>query len=820
MGKSTKKGSGVKTQIRQKSEEEMSYELMSLEYQIRQTKEVLRERKKITEEASKTSSIERRITTSLEQRKNLLEQRLKIVSSIFDIEQALLNKNLTKKEAGVLRARILQHEAELRQNEFALKMEELKSEEIQRRLERRKKAAQEASDNSIKFINDIFGALNLKLVEFFNKFKSSSYRFIKFFAITLTSEILQVFAHLNKEFNDLRKNLGLIRSDVSSGKLFGITTGLQNIYSSLYRYGVDLQHITQSVEDISNITGGFNNLNKELLSTSSLIAANFNVSTKAISGFLSKVSGLSKVPLQTSKNVLLFAREITKELGVKYSDIISDISEMGDTTLSIISRIPSKMVLIASELRKMGTTINTVSQSAERTLDFMENIQEELAASVLIGKNINLQEIRRLYYQGELSKAYEEILKIAEQIHFEELNFYQKKQFAQATGLSVENILNSLQIKRNIELSKQKGILSKEIEIIEKAKRLKEEDLQKEGELNEKIIKRQANLARIEMLNREFQELFIELGSLLYPVVDTLLKISILLIKISKLAIPLIAVFSAISKISPPIQSMFLGIGKTIVNIGKNIASWGAELKNYGKIISKLAAPLTFILSKLPMLFRFLGIFGKVFTGPIGWIITLGDVIHAFFKNLEEGKGILESLFYALIKPFTDVYEFIKGLFFPGSPSKVGKEIIKGFENTGEVLEKVLPKPWESLNAKTEKIMESIDSQYGKVFDKISSNLPEVDLFNKPANSAQMQYSYPKPAQLGASLSYKSTSGEYELGNVESQNQLLKEILQSINILNDNLKNGNIRIYMDGQLVNQVIARENAFSKGYGLMNI
>ena len=128
------------------------------------------------------------------------------------------------------------------------------------------------------------------------------------------------------------------------------------------------------------------------------------------------------------------------------------LREWGNSTLLMISRLPLIMAKTAVELRRMGTDINSASTASEHLLDFTQNIQEEMQASVLLGHSINLQKARLLAYNRDIEGSTKEILRLAKENNFAHgMDVFQMRAFATATGRLVEDLLSMVQASEEID---------------------------------------------------------------------------------------------------------------------------------------------------------------------------------------------------------------------------------------------------------------------------------------------------------------------------------------------------------------------------------
>ncbi len=99
----------------------------------------------------------------------------------------------------------------------------------------------------------------------------------------------------------------------------------------------------------------------------------------------------------------------------------------------------------AIQLHKMGVEIGTAAKMADGLLDFESSINKQMEASVLLGREINLDKARELALNGDLEGSTKEVLaNIGGAAEFEKMNVMQKKALAEATGMTVEELQKSI----------------------------------------------------------------------------------------------------------------------------------------------------------------------------------------------------------------------------------------------------------------------------------------------------------------------------------------------------------------------------------------
>jgi hypothetical protein len=100
---------------------------------------------------------------------------------------------------------------------------------------------------------------------------------------------------------------------------------------------------------------------------------------------------------------------------------------------------------------KLGFSLEQTKKIAEGLLNFEESIENELAAELLIGRDLNLEQARLLALNGESAKA---TALIAENMGgsagFAAMNVLQQESLAKALGMSADELANSIMHQENL----------------------------------------------------------------------------------------------------------------------------------------------------------------------------------------------------------------------------------------------------------------------------------------------------------------------------------------------------------------------------------
>ena len=95
----------------------------------------------------------------------------------------------------------------------------------------------------------------------------------------------------------------------------------------------------------------------------------------------------------------------------------------------------------AIQAKKLGISLGTVANTADSLLDFQNSLNAEVEASVMLGRQVNLQKAREVALTGDMEGLQEEILNVVgSEAEFNEMNVMQRKSLAQALGMEASEL--------------------------------------------------------------------------------------------------------------------------------------------------------------------------------------------------------------------------------------------------------------------------------------------------------------------------------------------------------------------------------------------
>ena len=557
--------------------------------------------------------------------------------------------------------------------------------------------------------NDLYEAQRKKQQEIVDKAKATADKLkqngeLAKKMISHFADAFDRFVDLDHAAADFRKELGLGRDTARQLE----QTALQ-LNQQFVTLGVTIQGAYKSLVAIGQVLGTSLLINKELAQTTALLAANYGVSEKTAAGFLQKMSAIGGMTDKQASAMAGFTANLANAAGVNLDEVMNDVANASDDTVTLMRGNVKQMTLAAIQAKQMGVSLDRSASSAKGLLNFTQSVSDEMEASVLLGKNLNLNSARQLSFQGDVAGAQKEILNQVRQMgDFNKMNVFQQEALAKATGYSA------------VELTKMLKNEEKLAQLSEKEKASYEKALDAMKEQNEEtgkdLLMKTQMQSSMAQLNNTFAAFKQILADILTPVVNVAVKLLIPALKLALLVFNLILVpvkvlANALYKLFEPLEPVVQSISDAFDGINGKIEEAVQYLVPFGVILLKIAAPIDFMFRIFRMLSPIIGtigtnirtigltlqsmsgIIGKVGSG-IGWIGNSIVSISNKMKLLGASGSVLTPIFTTTMKVFGEISRYASGRLGPirgfitgfGSAAGTVGKFATGFGNITKVI--------------------------------------------------------------------------------------------------------------------------------------
>ena len=155
-------------------------------------------------------------------------------------------------------------------------------------------------------------------------------------------------------------------------------------------------------------------------------------------GMFTTMGGLST---EMAEDLIKSTAALAQANGVAPQAVLADVAKSTQTFAKFGKDGGENIMRAAIQARKLGLELDTVAGISESLLDFQGSLAKEMEASMLIGRDINLQKARELSLAGDLEGLQKEILDIVgSEEEFNKMNVLQRQALADAVGMQVDEL--------------------------------------------------------------------------------------------------------------------------------------------------------------------------------------------------------------------------------------------------------------------------------------------------------------------------------------------------------------------------------------------
>jgi len=197
----------------------------------------------------------------------------------------------------------------------------------------------------------------------------------------------------------------------------------------------------KAISDLANNFGMSIPAARELSNTVGRIAISTGMSvdeTTKLVGLFTQTQGLTG---QQAEDLLLGTRQLAKANNVAPDKVLSDIAADTELFARFTKDGGENLLRAAVQARKLGINISAVAKAADSLLDFQSSLNAEIEASIILGRDVNLQKARELSLNNDIEGLQKEIVKqVGTEAEFNKLNRFQRDSLAKAVNMSVSDI--------------------------------------------------------------------------------------------------------------------------------------------------------------------------------------------------------------------------------------------------------------------------------------------------------------------------------------------------------------------------------------------
>lgn len=191
--------------------------------------------------------------------------------------------------------------------------------------------------------------------------------------------------------------------------------------------------------------GNINALSGDTVDALGQMAHHFGISGQEAAKLNASMSRIPGETAESAANAMEHTGHLAEMQGIAPGKIMKDMAANTGEMARAGAKGAEEFGKSVVELHKMGVEMQTASKIADGLLDFESSINAQNEASVLLGKEINLDKARELALNNDMAGMSKEILKnVGSSAEFQKMNRLEQDALAKSVGMTVEELTKSL----------------------------------------------------------------------------------------------------------------------------------------------------------------------------------------------------------------------------------------------------------------------------------------------------------------------------------------------------------------------------------------
>ncbi len=251
-------------------------------------------------------------------------------------------------------------------------------------------------------------------------------------------------------FKLLMKSLKFVSKMTDAlGKSFGVVGSRSKEFrDNMQEASVDVISLGKGTADVIALTGNLaDNFGIGLLEASKLnnkildSGVAMGLTTQEAGNLFGILMSIGQLTADQAEHLAESTYQLAVANDVNPATIMRDMADSAELIAKFGAQNVKEITKAAIQARKLGLTLKTVDKISDSMLNFQSSIQAEMEASVVIGRQLNFQEARRLFNMGKTSKAMGIVLKqLGGEQKFNKLSIIQRKILAKSIGVEATEL--------------------------------------------------------------------------------------------------------------------------------------------------------------------------------------------------------------------------------------------------------------------------------------------------------------------------------------------------------------------------------------------
>ena len=272
--------------------------------------------------------------------------------------------------------------------------------------------------------------------------------------------------------------------------LGGVGYGAQQLQMA----GVSAETIATAMKDASSTMGS--NVSGKFGADIAILAARTGQTSEGIASISDTFMRLGNVSAETAISMQEGLRAMASQANINLGALMEDVAEASKDALSYQLKSPQALAKAATFAQTLGTKFTDIANAGKNmVLNYKDSIKAEMSLSAMLGKRVDLSQVRALFAAGKTEEAIKALK--AQGLDPSKMNMFQQEALKNATGGLDLNSLQKIATRTGRDGGELKGgNVGKENEIFLNAKQSAESAKQ----IGQEVASAMADLAKTEKL--------------------------------------------------------------------------------------------------------------------------------------------------------------------------------------------------------------------------------------------------------------------------------------------------------------------------------
>ena len=243
---------------------------------------------------------------------------------------------------------------------------------------------------------------------------------------------------------------------VAASFKFANETGLS--YKQTLKLGGALAVNAEGVKAIAEEFGNINGITTMMAVDMKILNKQYGISASASAKILKLQTATSG---QSNRQLLAQQKQVAQMArleGVSPAAVFESMAANSEDFAKFTKDSGKNLMKMAIQAKKVGLEMSTITGAMEKSLDLESSINAQFEASVLLGRQLNMDKFRQLSLAGDALGAQKELVRlVGSEQEWNSMNLIQRKALADAVGMQVSEVSKVVGAQNKLSDAQEKG---------------------------------------------------------------------------------------------------------------------------------------------------------------------------------------------------------------------------------------------------------------------------------------------------------------------------------------------------------------------------